>query len=312
MLDEGHEFGYTHRDYCGMGLGLTDGHYCYDEINDGRLPLLKDMLKPNDRGGRVFTDRNAFIDWLAAQSDHSLCRLEQQMEFYHGNQTIDRDRLTEFVQAHEPTPLVNLARWSSLWRAIPAEGDPAPWFRTIYAAYSESHRAYHNRHHLSECLAELDAIAAQSRNPAALEIALWFHDVVYDPTLSNNEEISAQWACDCLNEASVARPFIKQVRALILLTRTHLADKTPDADLMCDIDLAILGQNEERFAEYEAGIRREYSHVPIQKYAQKRAEILQRFLQRERIYRTDPFYDRYEAQARRNLAHSIKTLSSLR
>jgi predicted metal-dependent HD superfamily phosphohydrolase len=311
-LDQGHEFGYTHRDYCGMGLALIDGHYCYDELGDGRMPRLKDILEPNDRGGHAFTDRAAFIEWLATQSDYSLCRLEQQIDFYHGNQTVDRDRLLEFVHSNEQTPLVNLARWTSLWRAIPAEGDPAAWFQTLYTGYSEPHRHYHNRKHLNECLAELDKVVAQSRNPAALEVALWFHDVVYDTEATDNEAVSADWAADCLrDEGNVAEPFIQQVRSLILVTRTHSADHTPDADLMCDIDLAILGQSEARFAEYEEGIRQEYIEVPIQKYAKKRAEILERFLQREHIYQTKSFRDRYEINAGRNLARSIHKLKTM-
>jgi len=82
----------------------------------------------------------------------------------------------------------------------------------------------------------------------------------------------------------------------------------PDAPLLVDIDLSILGQAEARFQEYEAQIRREYEWVPEPAFALKRAEILERFLARERIYSTEPFFSKYEKQARANLLGSIRKL----
>lgn len=76
---------YTHRDYCGMGLELRDGVYCYGEVYDGGLdPILR------------FAHSEGFIDWLSKQSDASLGRLEEGNPWYWGNQTITRERLEEF------------------------------------------------------------------------------------------------------------------------------------------------------------------------------------------------------------------------
>lgn len=83
-----------HRDYCGMGLWFIQGHYCYDESWDGQPPDLEFMLAPNTRGGRVFAERAAFVEWLAAQSDHSLAGFEKE-GFFHQNSTITRKRLWE-------------------------------------------------------------------------------------------------------------------------------------------------------------------------------------------------------------------------
>jgi predicted metal-dependent HD superfamily phosphohydrolase len=74
------------------------------------------------------------------------------------------------------------------------------------------------------------------------------------------------------------------------------------------VDLSILGQDQRRFAEYEAGIRAEYAWVPQEIFNAKRAEILQRFLDRARIYSTDHFFAKYEHQARQNLEQSIQRL----
>ena len=77
---------------------------------------------------------------------------------------------------------------------------------------------------------------------------------------------------------------------------------------MVDIDLSILGQDEARFAEYEAQIREEYRWVPNLIFKPRRAEVFQRFLDRARIYSTEHFADRYEQSARRNLEQSIRKL----
>ena len=77
---------------------------------------------------------------------------------------------------------------------------------------------------------------------------------------------------------------------------------------MLDIDLAILGQEQDIFKEYEDNIRKEYIYVPKEIFNPKRSEILQSFLDRKSIYLTDYFKDKYEEIARDNLKKSIKDL----
>lgn len=140
---------------------------------------------------------------------------------------------------------LRLSRWLHLWKAIPAEGDGQSCFGDLVNAYSQPHRHYHSLRHLSECLAELDEVKSLAQDPVALEVALWFHDAVYDSqSSSDNEALSADLAQDALSAGGVASDFIQQVRSLILLTKKHVPDTTPDAALMCDIDLAILGKDE--------------------------------------------------------------------
>ncbi|MDZ4286906.1 MAG: hypothetical protein U0984_03055 [Prosthecobacter sp.] len=309
-LEGGHEFGYGHRDYCGMGLALQEGHYCYDEVNDGRLPMLEDILRPGNTDGRAFANRDDFIAWLAVQSDKSLARLDAPNEFYHRNQTVDRNRLEEFARIREAVPHVSLSRWSRLWQSIPAKAEEAPsWYRYVFASYAEPQRHYHTLRHLNECLIEFDSVRHLAKQPAALEAALWLHDIVYHPEESDNEEGSARLANDILSDGEAPKAFIQQVRALILVTKNHTPDATPDSDLMCDIDLAILGQNQERFFEYEAAIREEYADVPIETYAPKRTQILEGFLKRPSIYANDHFRGLYEATARENLKTSIRLVA---
>jgi len=85
-LRRGHSLGYNHRDYCGMGLDYAAGKYRYVEINDG-------YPQPT----QTFNTRDAFVAWLAQQSDKTLARLEEESPRYWDNQTITQQRLEELV-----------------------------------------------------------------------------------------------------------------------------------------------------------------------------------------------------------------------
>lgn len=101
------------------------------------------------------------------------------------------------------------------------------------------------------------------------------------------------------------------VRRLVLATKAHDTGVCPDAPLMVDVDLSILGAAPDRFWEYERQIRAEYAWVDDRVFAVKRAEILESFLTRPRIYSTRDFFDRLETRARANLAASICRLQQM-
>jgi predicted metal-dependent HD superfamily phosphohydrolase len=198
-------------------------------------------------------------------------------------------------------------RWQRLWKAIRASGDALAGYERLKSAYAAPGRHYHNQRHIADCLAEFDAARALAKQPEAVELALWFHDAVYDSTAADNEERSAALAKECL--ASAGRPDLAQtVAALVMATKLHNAPAGTDAALVVDVDLSILGQDERRFAEYEAGIRAEYAWVAQKAFDARRAEILQGFLKRQRIYTTEHFWRKYEVQARRNLERAIRGL----
>jgi predicted metal-dependent HD superfamily phosphohydrolase len=201
-------------------------------------------------------------------------------------------------------------RWQRLWQAAGASGDSATWYQRLTQAYAEPQRHYHNQQHIAECLAEFDAARHLAQQPVAVEMALWFHDAVYDPKAGDNEERSAALAKVCLEAAGLS-DFAGTTAELVMATKLHGADAGPDAALVVDVDLSILGQSEVRFAEYETQIRKEYGWVPKLIFNPKRAEILQRFLDRERIYTNEHFATRYEQNARRNLEESIRKLKRL-
>jgi predicted metal-dependent HD superfamily phosphohydrolase len=200
-------------------------------------------------------------------------------------------------------------RWARLWRQVTATGNPEPIHRELVSLYSQPHRHYHNLHHIAECIAEFDSARHLASRPVAVELAIWFHDAIYDTRALDNEERSAELARQRIAEAGGSADLCKAVAVLVLATKSHDPSPHPDAPLLVDVDLSILGQPMERFQEYEAQIRREYDWVPEETFAAKRAEILERFLARERIYTTDPFFAKYEQRARANLLNSVRRLT---
>jgi len=165
--------------------------------------------------------------------------------------------------------------------------------------------------HVAHCLSLLDEFQDRAEHPDALAFALWFHDAVYDLWSGKNEVRSAAWAVEALSEAGAAPEFAERVRALILDTRHDAAPDTPDGRLIADIDLAILGASPERYREYEERIAREYRLVPRPIFRRKRAALLKAFLRQPAIYHTDFLRERFESNARKNLAEAVSRLREI-
>ena len=144
-----------------------------------------------------------------------------------------------------------------------------------------------------------------AERPAEVELALWFHDAIYDVRRSDNEEKSAEWArAELAGHGASAQP-AAYVHALVMITRHSALPRTQDEKVLVDIDLSILGADEARFAEYERQIRAEYSFVPEWLFKRKRRAILQSFLDRASIYSTDHFVATLEQKARANLRRAV-------
>ena len=201
-------------------------------------------------------------------------------------------------------------RWLELWSRLGARGSGASTFAQLTAAYAEPGRAYHTAEHIGDCLAEFDWSRDLAEHPDEVEAALWFHDAVYLPGASDNEEQSAELARSALSTAGVPREPSNRIAALVLATRHTTPPHTPDERVICDIDLAVLGRDRALFDEFERRIRREYAWVPERIYRASRVEILQGFLRRRAIYQTGQFRQRYEATARANLERLIERLAA--
>jgi len=174
--------------------------------------------------------------------------------------------------------------------------------------WREPQRFYHGLRHLEECLARFAEVRALAQDADVVEAALWFHDAIYDARRDDNEARSAALARAMLEQRGVDSARIARVESIILATRHAFPSADPDAQLTCDIDLAVLGADEARFDEYERDVRAEYSWVPMPIFRVKRAEILMRFLASPRIFQTEWFHSRLDDAARDNLSRSLEAL----
>jgi predicted metal-dependent HD superfamily phosphohydrolase len=205
--------------------------------------------------------------------------------------------------------MLDRKRWIGLWSRLGAQGSGLSIFAHLSAAYAEPTRAYHTADHISDCLAQFDASRDFARRADEVETGLWFHDAVYVPGGSDNEDRSARLAHTALLACGVPLEVARRVAELVLATRHLTLPREPDAQLLCDIDLSILGREPDVFDEFERRIRREYHEVPEPIYRSGRAEVLAGFLRRRSIYQTEYFRDRYEQPARANLERILRSLS---
>jgi predicted metal-dependent HD superfamily phosphohydrolase len=180
--------------------------------------------------------------------------------------------------------------------------------RQLFGLYAETHRAYHNLSHISTLLflADDPEFSSQWREFSSVAFAVWFHDAVYQPRNHDNEERSAAFAVSAL---TVPAEVIGRVRAMILATRKHTAENLDeDGKMFLDLDLSILGALPETYRAYREAIRAEYSWVPGFLYRRARRQLLQGFIERERLYFSASAYQQFEAPARANLAQELQEL----
>ncbi len=182
-------------------------------------------------------------------------------------------------------------------------------FRSLISAYSEKHRYYHTLEHVADCLRHLDTCAAQIEKPREVELALWFHDAIYNPLSSKNERKSADWAASFLSTNSATDELATKVDHLIMGTKHDAPTHTNDESILVDIDLAILGTDAATYNVFEKAVRQEYQIIPIFLYRKKRAAVLRGFIERPCIYQNEPFKSEREQQARNNLAYALSNLA---
>ena len=198
--------------------------------------------------------------------------------------------------------------WRRTWTRLGASVADSRLFADVRACYSEPHRKYHTIQHLDECFEKLEELRADAIHPGEIELALWFHDAIYDVKRQDNEEKSAGWARASVLAAGLSRSSADRVHALIMATGHNAVPSEPDEAILVDVDLSILGAAPARFDEYEKQIREEYSWVPGFLFRTKRRSILKEFLARPTIFNTRKFVVTYEARARENLERSISKL----
>ncbi|MFC8174802.1 hypothetical protein ACFUJ0_26330 [Streptomyces sp. NPDC057242] len=209
-----------------------------------------------------------------------------------------------------------LQRWNATLLAARAgrEGpDPAPYGRNLLARWAEPQRRYHTVDHLRAVLDRVDELTDQGGEGGELELvrlAAWFHDAVYRPDRSENEERSALLAEKALAEAGLTPHEVTEVARLVRLTVTHdPADGDLNGETLCDADLAILAAAPDAYARYAAAVREEYGFVPDDAFREGRATVLRHLLDLPRLFRTPYGAAVWEEKARENVERELKELT---
>lgn len=199
-------------------------------------------------------------------------------------------------------------QWHEMWKGLGVASADAALFHELLRRYSEKPRSYHTIQHLDECFAWLPETRPLAERSHEIELALWFHDVIYDVKRQDNEQKSAEWAKSVALSAGLPSSAAERIYELVMVTQHSAVPEGTDAKILVDIDLSILGAAAERFDEYERQVREEYAWVPGLLFRRKRRKILEEFIARSRIFNTDYFFNSHEARARSNLQRSLEKL----
>ncbi|CAL9483793.1 HD domain-containing protein [Streptomyces sp. enrichment culture] len=188
--------------------------------------------------------------------------------------------------------------------------DPAPYADNLLTRWQEPQRRYHTLAHLTAVLDHVDVLAEHAEDVDAVRLAAWFHDAVYLPERSENEERSARLAERALTEAGVPAERTAEVARLVRLTVTHApAGDDRDGQVLCDADLAVLASPPSAYAAYTAAVREEYHFVPNEAFRAGRAAVLRQLLELPALFHTPHGQREWEATARHNLTGELEMLS---
>jgi len=206
-----------------------------------------------------------------------------------------------------------IEKLKELWKKYaPDAPEKATALNTLFfelcTAYSESHRHYHTLAHINAMLSLLEQMGCLNKFNFW---ATWFHDVIYNPLATDNEDRSADIAKSWLGTLDCEIEVIKKAVALIKATKSHSSDipLTEEDQAFLDADMSILGADIETYDRYSANIRKEFYGVPDDSYREGRIKFLSNTLALKKIFYLNIFSREFESQARINIRREIDSLS---
>lgn len=183
----------------------------------------------------------------------------------------------------------------------------------LVEAWSEPHRRYHTVEHLTRCLEVASETCTRlgltGRDAALVRAALWFHDAVYDPRRTDNEERSADLAVSSLRSCGVSEATGRDVHRLVMVTAGHSTSFLLGV-MVVDADLAVLAADPASYAAYVSGVRAEYAHVDDVAWSYGRAGVLTKLLNGlGGVFHTAADPEAARAAAHRNLQAELAALT---
>lgn len=173
--------------------------------------------------------------------------------------------------------------------------------------YAEPHRHYHTLEHIATLFQLASAHGIKLSIPQ--QLAIWYHDAIYNINSTNNEQLSAEFF---LSESSsncwLSKTISDRTVNIILATKTHFSD-IHEVQTVLDLDLAGLGFDWETYIGVAKDqVRLEYTYLNDNIWNINRKLFLRNMLKRNYIYYTPWARDSYERQARLNIERELKEL----
>ena len=204
---------------------------------------------------------------------------------------------------------LDIDRFQLLWRQClldQSADNSAAVHQQLIDSYNEPQRVYHTLKHIEHCLTHLDGINVQLENPVAVELAIWFHDVIYAPGAADNEQLSA----DLFMEITQGR-FDDSLRNIVyqhIMATLHDGSELDNNDtkFMVDIDLSSFALPWPEFSRDSDNLRKEMSYLSDEDFYRKQSAFQQNLMDQPRFFKSDYFYDNYEERARQNLTELLK------
>lgn len=191
---------------------------------------------------------------------------------------------------------------------VASENVKIRFWKEIREGYTTRKRHYHTLNHVSDMLKTAETYQDHLEDPIAIQYSIFYHDLVYSITRKDNELKSAEIAQKRMIELGIPDWRIAKTYNQIMATQHNAKPSDSDMCFLIDIDLQVLGQLPETYDVYANNIRKEYSIYPAFMYNKGRKKVLSSFLERERIYHTESFFEKFESQARQNLQRELKSL----
>ena len=178
----------------------------------------------------------------------------------------------------------------------------------IEGLYASKGRYYHTLQHLAHLLIQLSKVKQNIQDWDILLFTLYYHDIVYVATRTDNEEQSADLAVLRLKKLAIPSSKIIACKSQILATKSHLKSGNMDTNYFTDADLSILGEDWKTYSLYFENVRKEYAMYSDKDYREGRKKVLQHFLNMENIFKTNYFNQKLETRAKENLKKELHFL----
>ncbi len=203
---------------------------------------------------------------------------------------------------------------------------PKTLFYKLISEYKRIDRFYHNTQHLKYLISHFKEIfkphIKEKLWKRAIMIAIFYHDVKMKfSTETTNEEDSVRFLFDDFINFDIfhksvigTRSYVSLAADLIMATKNHNLNEyilssekgIYYGNIFLDLDLLILADKDKIF-EYESQIRKEWQHIDDSTYKFHRKNILQSFLNKDKIFFSPEFEDKNQI-AKELISKLIKSL----